>query len=278
MNHEKSEYRLLDFGEQKKLESIGGIKFIRPESNATGSKTRAKMWEKVDGSYLRGKDGKGSWNWKSSPPQPGIGNHAGLSWNLRANAHGHIGIFPEQEENWKWISRQVAGEPLEVLNLFAYTGGSTLAAASAGARVCHLDASKSSIRCARENAVAAGLEDAPVRWITDDAMEFLKREIRREHRYHGIILDPPSYGRGPGRQVWKIDRDVIQMLDLCRELLDAEASFLLISAHTTGYTPEVLARLVEDRCGLRCKMGSMDLESQDGRVLSTGSWARWSRR
>jgi len=278
MNIESSDYQLIDFGGQKKLESIGGLKIIRPEAAASGRCSDERRWKQVDGRFDRDAGGKGKWSWNTPPPEPWYGQHAGLQWQLRANDHGHIGIFPEQQENWRWVSDQVAGDPIEVLNLFAYTGGSTLAAASAGARVCHLDASRNSVRCARENAAASGLEDAPVRWITDDAMEFLKREVRRENKYQGIILDPPSFGRGPRRQVWNIDRDMIGMLDLCRELFAADARFLLLSAHSAGYSPDVLSRLVEDRCGFRCKKGEMQLEAADGRILSSGAWARWSKR
>jgi len=278
MRNDPTRYQLIDFGDQQKLEMIGGMKFIRPDTSATGSRTRPKAWDDVDGRYVRDRKGKGSWNWNSVPPDPWTGQHAGLHWALRPNVHGHIGIFPEQQENWNWISDQISGDPIEVLNLFGYTGGSTLAAAAAGAKVCHLDASRSSVKCARANANSSDLGDAPIRWIIDDAMEFLQRELRREKRYQGIIIDPPSYGRGPGRQVWDIDRDMIKMLDLCRDLFTADGRFLLLTCHSPGYTPDVLARLVEDRCGFRCQRGEMQLEAEDGRRLSSGSWARWSRR
>ncbi|MDE0960852.1 MAG: class I SAM-dependent methyltransferase [Planctomycetota bacterium] len=278
MRNDPTRYQLIDFGDQQKLEMIGGMKFIRPAAAATGSRAQPKLWTDIDGRFDRDRKGKGRWNWSSAPPDPWIGHHAGHPWSLRANEHGHIGIFPEQQENWDWLSKQIDGDPIDVLNLFAYTGGSTLAAAAAGATVCHLDASRSSVKCARENANASDLGEAPVRWIIDDAMEFLKRELRREKRYQGIIIDPPTYGRGPSRQVWDIDKDMIKMLDLCRDLFAGDGRFLLLSAHTPGYTPDVLARLVEDRCGFRCKRGEMQLETQDGRLLSSGSFARWSRR
>jgi len=154
------------------------MKFIRPDTSATGSRTRPKAWDDVDGRFVRDRKGKGSWNWNSVPPEPWIGQHAGLHWALRPNVHGHIGIFPEQQENWNWISDQISGDPIEVLNLFGYTGGSTLAAAAAGAKVCHLDASRSSVKCARANANSSDLGDAPIRWIIDDAMEFLLGMLR----------------------------------------------------------------------------------------------------
>jgi 23S rRNA (cytosine1962-C5)-methyltransferase len=208
-------------------------------------------------------------------------SYAGIEWQLRPNDFGHVGVFPEQEPNWRWIAAQVercraAGVVPEVLNLFGYTGGSTLAAARAGASVCHVDASKTSVRIARENAEASGLGDASVRWIIEDALLFIDREIRRGRRYHAVILDPPSYGRGRRGEVWQLEEMALELLAKCRTAMTDDPRFLLLTGHSPGFTPLVLANLVADVLGGVVESGEMEISGADGRALPSGAFARWS--
>ena len=201
-------YQLIDSGDQQKLERFGDHVLARPSSGAVWRRATPKVWAQVDATFLRDTSGTGTWN--GDLPETWTLEHGGITWQLRPNSFGNLGIFPEQESCWGWLEEQIgslggAAGDIEVLNLFGYTGGSTLCCARAGARLCHVDASKTSTRQARENATASGLDGRPIRWIVEDAMRFVEREVRRERRYHGLILDPPSYGRGTRGETWKID-------------------------------------------------------------------------
>ena len=251
---------------------------IRPSSQAVWSPRHPERWPEATARFTRTAGGTGNWHLKEPFPHLWQAHFAGITWNLRQNDFGHVGIFPEQEECWQWIRHQVdrgGGARINVLNLFGYTG-STLAAAAAGAQVCHLDASKASVRIARENANASGLGDLPVRWIVDDANAFSRREIRRGRRYQGIILDPPSFGRGPTSEAWQIDEHLPGLLEMCRDLLADDARFVLLTCHSPGYTPQALANLLDEIVVGPKEKGEMVIESADGRPLPSGSHARWS--
>ena len=206
----------------------------------------------------------------------------GITWGLRPNDFGHLGIFPEQASNWRWISDEVKrvlgeGTTPQVLNLFGYTGGSTLAAALAGAEVCHVDASKTSTRIARENAEASGLAEAPIRWIVEDALLFVDREIRRGRRYHGVVLDPPSYGRGRRGEVWQLEDRVMELLEKCRAVMTDTPEFFLLTGHSPGFTPIVLANLVGELFPTAAEPHEMVIPADDDRPLPSGAAARWSK-
>jgi 23S rRNA (cytosine1962-C5)-methyltransferase len=204
---------------------------------------------------------------------------------LEALPSGQVGAFPEQRENWAWIARQVAEpqaeleRPLRVLNLFAYTGGSTLAAAAAGAEVVHIDAAQNIVDRARENAAFSGLAERPVRWIAEDAAKFCRRELKRGKRYDAVILDPPSYGHGPKSEPWKIDTDLLPLLTMCGELTAESRAFVLVSCHSPGIGPAELAAYLSEGifglCGQPPATGDLTLETSDGRQLPAGVFARW---
>ncbi|MEE8142282.1 MAG: class I SAM-dependent methyltransferase [Planctomycetota bacterium] len=270
-------YQLLDSGDQRKLERFGAYLLERPSAQAVWERRDPKAWQSAAARFVR--DSSGSGRWQGQPlPEQWLMQHAGLRWNLRPNDFGHLGIFPEQEESWRWSAERIRGAvgDVEVLNLFGYTGGSTLSAAAAGARVCHLDASKTSVRSARENAALSELEDRPVRWIVDDVLRFVQRETRRERRYHGIILDPPTYGRGARGETWQIEEDLRPLLEQCVGLLHDSPLFLILSSHSPGFTPLVLANLLAPCPSGSVECGEMVIRDRWGRPLPSGAYARWS--
>ncbi len=248
-------FELLDSGDFEKLEKIGRFIVRRPCAQAVWQKNpQIKAWGKVDIRFERTGEDKGIWhlkNVKGQPPTFDI-SYSQAHFEIRFTNFGHIGLFPEQLENWAKIERLVheikivSDSSPKVLNLFAYTGGSTLAAAKAGAQVAHVDASKTTVAWASENAKKTDLPATSVRWLVDDAKDFTSKEVRRETKYHGIILDPPTYGRGQKNQIWKIETDLIPLLKNCRKILADSHSFILLSSHTPGYTPVVLANILQD--------------------------------
>lgn len=266
MDEQSSQYELLDSGNGRKLERFGRLILARPCSQAIWQPLLPQSdWEKADASF----DREQGLNWHGRDRLPRQWNIAvdAIKFKLSGTDFGHLGIFPEQRAQWQWIGETVkkASRKLSVLNLFAYSGGSTMASALAGADVCHLDASQSMVEWARENAALNGLAEAPIRWIVEDAHKFLGREIRRGHRYDGIILDPPSFGRGAKGEVYKIERDLAKTLGLCRQLLSPSPSFLLLSAHTPGITPVVLENLLLDA------LTGLNPSLQSGEMLLTGA-------
>ncbi len=272
---------LLDSGFGRKLERFGDIVLARPGSQAVWKPRLPRSdWDRADASFDR-EDGQ-QWHNRSALPEYWDVSVDGQRFRLAGTDFGHLGIFPEQREDWRWIRERVqkAGRRLNVLNLFAYSGGSTLAAASAGAAACHLDASQGMVDWARENAAANHLQEAPIRWIVEDVHKFLGREIRRGRQYDGIILDPPSFGRGSRGETYKIERDLVKTLDLCRQLLSPTPSFVLLSAHTPGVTPVVLENLLANATdGLRGSVhgGEMLLTGAPGvRPVPSGCMARWA--
>ena len=272
-------YELLDSGNGAKLERFGEIVLARPCAQAVWQPQRPARWKSADATFDR-EDGN-RWHGRNRLPQEWVIDVDGTRFRLSGTDFGHLGIFPEQRAQWTWIRETVAaaGRPVRVLNLFAYSGGSTLAAARGGAEVCHLDASKGMVQWARANAALNGLESHPIRWIVDDAHKFLNREIRRGRRYDGIILDPPTYGRGGNGETYKIERDLTETLRLCRALLSDSPLFLLLSAHTPGHTPIVLGNVLTQALrglGGAVTSGEMVLAgAPDVFLLPSGAYARW---
>ena len=264
------DYELIDSGDGRKLERFGRYVLARPCSQAMWRPTRSPAeWERVDASFDR-EDGN-RWHGRSNLPKEWQIETAGIKFKLGGTDFGHLGIFPEQRAQWRWIREAVknsaVGLPtstkMSVLNLFAYSGGSTMAAALGGAEVCHLDASKGMVEWARENARLNGLADRPVRWIVDDAHKFMKRELRRNHRYDAIILDPPSFGRGAGGEMYKIERDLKETLSLVKELLSPSPCFVLFSSHTPGLSVQVAENILSQLFpAARLESGEMLLEGK----------------
>jgi 23S rRNA (cytosine1962-C5)-methyltransferase len=270
------QYELLDIAAGRKLERFGAVVLDRPSPGAEGA---AKAWS-ADARFERGDDAPGEWKLRAGFPQAWTIRHGAAALELRPTPFGHVGVFPEQAGSWDWIARQVAsaGRSIHVLNLFAYTGGSTLAAALAGAAVTHVDAAASTVAWARRNAELSGLKDAPIRWIVDDARKFTAREIRRGRRYDAVILDPPGYGHGAKGEAWQIDRDLPDFLRLCREVTDGRPRFVLLSCHAPKLGQAELSRLLADAFPKRGEAsidtGSMVLRTADGRELECGTCAR----
>ena len=272
-------YELLDSGNGRKLERFGSFVLSRPCSQALWHPTLPKeRWDGADGIFSR-EDKEG---WRSTQPLPDSWEIEieGMKMRVQPTDFGHVGLFPEQRPFWKTIRQLVSQKPSRVLNLFAYSGGSTIAAAQGGASVCHLDASKGMVQWARENAALNDLSSAPIRWIVEDVTKFLKREERRDSLYDGIILDPPSFGRGAKGEVFKIEDEVISLLSSCRACLTKKPQFLLFSCHTPGFTPLTLHHLLED--ALQDLPGTIDTgemvlanDTNDVRAIPSGTYALW---
>lgn len=279
---EQGGYRLLDSGRESKLEQVGDCLLVRPAPQAVWSPILPeKRWDAADAVYIRSSTGGGNWDFHNQIPEQFNIGFRGLKFIIKPTGFGHLGLFPEQSDNWEWIAEKIktAGRPVSVLNMFAYTGGSTLAAANAGASVCHLDASKGVVDWARENAALSRLSDRPIRWIVDDVMKFIEKENRRGKSYDAIILDPPSFGRGAKGEVWKIENDLTKLLADCQKILTDKPLFILLSCHSPGFTPLVLQNLLAEMMKgekgiLSC--GEMVIPEETGRVLPSGAYARWA--
>lgn len=280
----KNTYNLIDSGHGRKLERFGDFIIDRPCSQAVWKPLLSENeWQNCNVFFTR--EGENTWKKKGQIPEHWSIEVSGIKFKLSPTDFGHLGIFPEQRPFWKWIQDIVAdakekrNTPPAILNLFAYSGGSTLSAAKAGGQVCHLDASKGMVAWARENAALNELDKAPIRWIVDDVSKFLKRELRRGNRYDGIILDPPSFGRGSGGEMFKIEEHLEDILKDCRELLTPNPLFLLLSCHTPGYTPIAMRHLMEQTTkGLKgtIDQGEMTLTGESGVLpLPSGTFARW---
>jgi len=262
------DYSLIDSGNQKKFERFGPYSIVRPCSQALWKPILAN-WETT--AQFSREEGK---NWEGKLPSSWVVEYDGLKFEIAPTDFGHLGIFPEHGFLWKWAADLVK-EGSRVLNLFAYSGGASLAFARAGAEVCHVDASQGMVKWARKNAALNHLDDRPIRWIVDDTIKFLHREIRRGRRYDGILLDPPSFGRGAKGEVFKIERDICILLELCKKLLSDTPLFLACSSHTNGLTPIVLQHLIEEILPGKVEVGELLLQSEKGRDLPTGTYARW---
>lgn len=240
------DYEVIDCSKGEKLERWDDYILVRPDPQVIWDTPRKeKGWHKMNAHYHRSKKGGGEWEFFDLPQQWSI-HYRNLTFQLKPFSFKHTGLFPEQAANWDWFSELIkkAGRPVKVLNLFAYTGGATIAAAAAGASVTHVDASKGMVTWAKENAASSGLADAPIRWIVDDCVKFVEREIRRGNHYDAIIMDPPSYGRGPKGEIWKIEESIHPLVKLCAQLLVDRPLFFLINSYTTGLQPAVLSYLI----------------------------------
>ena len=240
------DYEVIDCSKGEKLERWGDYILVRPDPQVIWDTPRKeKGWHKMNAHYHRSKKGGGEWEFFDLPQQWSI-HYRNLTFQLKPFSFKHTGLFPEQAANWDWFSELIkkAGRPVKVLNLFAYTGGATIAAAAAGASVTHVDASKGMVTWAKENAASSGLANAPIRWIVDDCVKFVEREIRRGNHYDAIIMDPPSYGRGPKGEIWKIEESIHPLVKLCAQLLVDRPLFFLINSYTTGLQPAVLSYLI----------------------------------
>ena len=276
------DYEVIDCSKGEKLERWGKYLLVRPDPQVIwDTDKKAPQWRKMNGHYHRSSKGGGEWEFFSLPEQWSI-NYKGLTFQLKPFSFKHTGLFPEQAANWDWFGEKIknAGRPVKVLNLFAYTGAATVAALRAGASVCHVDAAKGMVAWAKDNAAVSGVADANVRWIVDDCAKFVEREIRRGHKYDAIIMDPPSYGRGPGGEVWKLEDNLWDFVSLCSGVLSDDALFVLINSYTTGLAPSVLSYITDSiftaRRGGSSRAEELGLPvTQSGLVLPCGASCRW---
>ena len=277
------DYELLDCGRGEKLERWGDKLLVRPDPQAIWNTPRHHHgWKRPDGRYLRSSAGGGSWEKGRLPGQWQV-RYKNLTFQVKPMNFKHTGLFPEQAANWDFARQQIrnAGRPVSVLNLFAYTGAASAACAAAGASVCHVDAARGMVQWARENARASGLEEAPIRWIVDDCAKFVEREIRRGRRYDAIIMDPPSYGRGPTGEVWKLEDNLYPFVELCAGVLSDEPLFIIINSYTTGLAPSVLTYILETVVSRKFGGHTVSDEiglpvSETGLVLPCGATGRWT--
>lgn len=279
------DYELIDTSEGERLERWGNIILIRPDPQIIwNTPEKNPLWKKAHARYHRSSSGGGKWEQYRKIPDVWQISYRNIVFRIKPMGFKHTGVFPEQAANWDFVDGVIkkSHKQLNVLNLFAYTGGATLACLNAGAKVCHVDASKGMVQWAKENADVSGLSDKPVRWIVDDCIKFVQREKRRGNKYDGIIMDPPSYGRGPGGEVWKLEEQLYSLVQLCSEVLSDDARFFILNSYTTGLSPAVMEYLLgtvlipkfggnvtSDEIGLRV--------TDTGLVLPCGSTALWTR-
>lgn len=284
------DYELIDFGEGRKLERFGTLIFDRPAPAAIGARKQCPhAWQTRTSRYNGERAGGGRWEPEVSDdrfkidrvPWCNVPINGGFKLFVVPRPGGQLGIFPEQFSSWNWIAKQSqrCGQESRILNLFAYSGASTLAAALGGASVAHVDAAKPAIERASHNALGSGMEDRSIRWIVEDAMRFCQREAKRGNRYDAVILDPPTYGHGPKGEEWNIKRDLLPLLELCGELTERRPKFVLLSCHTPGIGPAELSAYLSEgifgSCGQPPRTGELYLETKDGRRLPSGVFARW---
>ena len=279
------DYELIDCSDGERLERWNNIILIRPDPQVIWKTPKNNpLWKKADAVYHRSKSGGGAWEVKTKLPPYWSIDYKDLTFNIKTMGFKHTGIFPEQAVNWDEIRTLIreAGRPVKVLNLFAYTGGATVACLKEGASVVHVDASKGMVSWAKENAAASAVSDKSVRWIVDDCIKFVQREIRRGNRYDIIIMDPPSYGRGPGGEVWKLEDEVYNFIELCRRLLYSGSIAVLINSYTTGLSPSVmqyiLGSVVVPRFGGKVSSSEIGLPvTQSKMILPCGASAFWKK-
>lgn len=296
-------YELIDSGREEKLERFGDVVLSRPDPQALWPKKQPEEWSKANGVYVRegnhrqGRGPASSGGWTGNIAASWPVEFGGLTMFIKPTSFKHTGLFPEQLPNWEWAADTLQKSLVKgrdehdpnspskafvprVLNLFAYTGGATLAAAKVGAEVTHVDASKSAVAWARENAAASGLEDKPIYWIVEDVLTFVTREIKRGNKYDAIIMDPPAFGHGPKSEIWKIEENFVELVELCKQLLSAKPLFVLINGYAEGYSPLAFAYNLTDlkeKYGGEVTCGDLHLEeSNSGRLLPAGIFARWS--
>lgn len=276
------DYEVLDTSCGEKLERWGKYLLVRPDPQVIWDTPKKNPgWNKKNGHYHRSSKGGGEWEFFNLPDEWSI-HYRELTFRLKPFSFKHTGLFPEQAANWDWFAALIRGfgKPVKVLNLFAYTGGATLAAAKAGASVTHVDASKGMVTWAKENAIASGLGDAPIRWLVDDCVKFVEREIRRGNTYDAIIMDPPSYGRGPKGEIWKIEESIFPFIKLTAKILSRDALFYLVNSYTTGLQPAVLSYMINTAIvpafGGRVTADEIGLPvTESGLILPCGASGRW---
>ena len=277
------DYELIDCTDGERLERWGDIVLIRPDPQIIWHTPKKNpLWKNAHARYMRSSSGGGAWEYYKKIPSQWTVNYKNMTFNIKPMGFKHTGVFPEQAVNWDYVDEKIknAGRPLKILNMFAYTGAATLACLKAGASVCHVDASKGMVQWAKENAVSSGLQDKPVRWLVDDCVKFVQREHRRGNKYDGIIMDPPSYGRGPNGEVWKLEEQLFSLVELCLPILSDNAEFFILNSYTTGLSPSVMEYLLGVM--LKSKFGGMVTSSEiglhvteSGLTLPCGSTAIW---
>jgi len=279
-----NDYEVIDTSGGEKLERWGNYTLVRPDPQVIWDTPKTNpLWRKFDARYSRSNTGGGHWSQHKLPERWQV-RYGNLTFNVKPMNFKHTGVFPEQAANWDFIQDTIrhAGRPVSVLNLFAYTGGATLAAAAAGANVCHVDAAKGMVAWAKENAKSSGLEDRPIRWIVDDCAKFVEREIKRGRKYDAIIMDPPSYGRGPSGEIWKLEENLFPFVKMVAGVLSDDPLFVIINSYTTGLAPSVLGYILDTVVTTRFGGGSQCQElglpvTDTGLVLPCGSTGRWIR-
>lgn len=277
------DYELIDTSAGEKLERWGEVVLVRPDPQIIWNTPKLNpLWKQADAHYLRSSEGGGHWEQNHPVPPVWKIRYRDLTFRVKMMGFKHTGLFPEQAVNWEFAAKKIktAGHPVKVLNLFGYTGAATLACLNAGAEVCHVDASKGMVAWAKENAAESGLADRPVRWLVDDCEKFVQREQRRGHRYEGIIMDPPSYGRGPNGEVWKLEEQIYRLVQMCLPILADDALFFILNSYTTGLSPAVmeylLGVLLGRKLGGRVSSDEIGLPvTETGLVLPCGSTAIW---
>ena len=276
-----ADYEVLDTGDGEKLERWREILLRRPDPQAIWPRQRPEIWGRADAWYHRSEKGGGEWEFFKKLPEKWTVRYGDLSFYVRPTGFKHTGLFPEQAVNWDWMAGLIrrANRPVRVLNLFGYTGGATIACARAGAKVTHVDAAKGMVQWAGENRRLSEIDETGVRWIVDDALKFVQREHRRGNAYQGILMDPPSYGRGPGGEVWKLENELFGLVAACEKVLASDALFLLVNSYTTGLQPAVLSNMLtmtvgKSRGGIVCA-DEIVLPVTAGGVLPCGASGRW---
>ena len=280
------DYEILDMANGEKLERWGNIKLIRPDPQIIwDNKSFPEKWKEADARYNRSKNGGGGWQYNKRLPDAWQIKYKDLTFNIKPMGFKHTGLFPEQAVNWDWMIDKISkaikkdGRKIKVLNLFAYTGGATVACSFAGAEVCHVDSSKGMVTWAKENVVSSGLSDRPVRFIIDDVLKFVSREIRRGNKYDAIIMDPPSYGRGKNGEVWQFENNITELVNLCSKVLSDNPLFFLINSYTTGISSKVLENILylelKQKNG-KLSSGEIGLPMKNSKlVLPCGIYGRW---
>jgi 23S rRNA (cytosine1962-C5)-methyltransferase len=274
----EKDYELIDSGEGEKLERVGTVTMVRPDPQAMWLKSQPELWDQADTHYVRINAKKGEWQGEHLPENWQI-EFGGMKFEVYLSSFKHIGLFPEQLSNWKWLKEKASGK--NVLNLFGYTGGASLVCAAAGANVTHVDSSKTSITSANKNAEISGLKGKPIRWILEDAYSFVKKEIRRGKKYDGIIMDPPSFGHGTKGEVWKIEKQFTDLVADTLKLVSDNPAFFLINGYAAGYSPIAYANnilVLKEKFGGEIEYGELAIqESKNKRLLPAGIFARWSK-
>ena len=279
------DYEILDMANGEKLEKWGKYMLVRPDPQIIwNKKTYENKWKEANAVYNRSKTGGGSWNYKTKLPDAWKIKYKDLTFNIKLMGFKHTGLFPEQAVNWDWMMEKIknAKREIKVLNLFAYTGGASVACLHAGASVCHVDSSKGMVAWAKENVISSGLQDRKIRYIVDDVVKFVEREIRRGNTYDAIIMDPPSYGRGAKGEVWQFEDNIYDLVELCTKVLSDDPLFFLINSYTTGISSMVLQNILSVTVGKRYKgqleCGEVGIPMEDSKlVLPCGIYGRWEK-